>query len=62
MTARRVDETLTTVQKTVFGPLRQGAALMAGIRAALGVFRPDSARGHRRRGRLRDEDDALFIG
>ena len=58
MAAARIDETLTVVQDTVLGPLRQGTALFAGVRAALEFFRGGSDR--RRSGR--DEDDALFIG
>ena len=60
MTAQRIDETLTAVQKTVLRPLRQGAAVVAGLRAALAVFRSVSDR--RTRHRARDEEDALFIG
>jgi hypothetical protein len=58
-TARRVDETLALVQETVTRPLRNGTALVAGIRAAVEVFR---AAGDRRRRRVREEEDALFIG
>jgi predicted transcriptional regulator len=57
MTARKIDETLSVVQDAVSGPLRQGAAVIAGLRAALEVFR---SAGERRT--ARDEDDALFIG
>lgn len=57
LTAKRIDETLASVQEAVNGPLRQGAAVIAGIRAAIEVFR---AAGDRRRGR--DDEDALFIG
>jgi len=57
-TARRIDETLTVVQESIVGPVRQGAALMAGLRAAMDVFRSGSER--RRHGR--DDEDALFIG
>jgi hypothetical protein len=61
-TTRRIDETVTVVQGLVTGPVRQGAALMAGLRAAIEVFRGGSERHRRGRGRGRDEDDALFIG
>ncbi|NQW05321.1 MAG: DUF948 domain-containing protein [Acidobacteria bacterium] len=57
-TARRVDETLQTVQESLISPVRQGAAVMAGIRAALAVFR--SRQDRDRYGR--DDEDALFIG
>jgi biopolymer transport protein ExbB/TolQ len=56
-TAQKIDETLSTVQDAVGGPLRQGAAVIAGLRAALEVFRAVSDRRA-----AKDEDDALFIG
>ena len=59
-TVRRIDETVTVVQDVVIGPVRQGAALMAGLRAAIEVFRGRSER--RRRGRDEDDADSLFIG
>ena len=57
-TAERVDQTLQTVQESLISPVRQGAAVMAGVRAALAVFR---ARQDRNR-YGRDDEDALFIG
>jgi len=57
-TAQRIDETLGVVQNAVLGPVRQGAAVMAGVKAALAVFR--SRQDRRRYGR--DDEDALFIG
>ena len=57
-TALRIDETMQTVQDTLIRPVRQGAAVMAGVKAALAVFR---ARQDRAR-YDRDDDDALFIG
>jgi len=57
-TALRIDETMQTVQETLIRPVRQGAAVMAGVKAALAVFR---ARQDRSR-YDRDDDDALFIG
>jgi hypothetical protein len=59
-TARRIDETVTIVQESIVGPVRQGAALMAGLRAAIEVFQRGSGRHRPARGR--EEDDALFIG
>ncbi len=38
-TALRVDEALDVVQASVVEPLRQGTAVMAGVRAAVGVVR-----------------------
>ena len=58
-TADRIDEVSNAVQNTIIGPLRNGAAVIAGIRAAISVF------GRRRgdRGRpVREDEDALFIG
>jgi hypothetical protein len=57
-TAQRIDDTLAVVQDAVLGPVRQGAAVMAGVKAALAVFR--SRQDRRRYGR--DDEDALFIG
>jgi hypothetical protein len=58
---QRVDVTLNTLQNRVLGPAREGAALLAGLRAALGVFRdPRDAR--RKRTSAAEEEDALFIG
>jgi ABC-type Fe2+-enterobactin transport system substrate-binding protein len=55
--AVRVDETVTVVQGAIITPVREGAALMAGFRAAMAALR--ELRDARRRGV--DEDDALFI-
>lgn len=57
-TVERVDETLSIVQHAIIRPVRQGAALMAGVRAALYVFRhwQDKSRPSR------DDDEALFVG
>lgn len=57
-TALRIDETMQTVQETLIRPVRQGAAVMAGVKAALAVFRARQDRGRYDR----DDDDALFIG
>lgn len=57
-TVQRIDDTLAVVQGAVLGPVRQGAAVMAGVKAALAVFR--SRQDRRRYGR--DDEDALFIG
>lgn len=58
LTAMRLDDTLQTVQEALIKPVRQGAAVMAGVRAALAVFkaRQDRVRYDR------DDEDALFIG
>ncbi len=60
----RIEQTAVTLQDAVLRPIREGTALLAGIRAVLEVFRelrkrPDSADTAKTRG---DEDDPLFIG
>jgi hypothetical protein len=58
---QRVDVTLNTLQHRVLGPAREGAALLSGLRAALGAFRgPREPR--RKRPSVVEEEDALFIG
>jgi hypothetical protein len=57
-TIQKIDDTVSTVQAAIIGPVRSGAALMAGVKAAFAVFRARQDRG--RYGR--DDEDALFIG
>jgi predicted PurR-regulated permease PerM len=57
----KIEETASTVQKVVITPLREGAALMAGLRAAMDVFRELSGGSRAARARS-DEEDTLFIG
>ena len=57
-TVRRIDETITTVQQAIINPVRQGAAVVAGLKAAMAVFRARQDRGRYHR----DDEDALFIG
>jgi hypothetical protein len=57
----KIEETVSAVQKTVVMPLRDGAALLAGLRAALDVFRELTSRSRSSRTRA-EEEDALFIG
>lgn len=57
-TVQKIDDTVALVQSAIVSPVRQGAALMAGLKAALAVFRARQDRG--RYGR--DDEDALFIG
>jgi hypothetical protein len=52
-TLARVEEVVTVVQDAVVQPIRQGLAILAGIKAALSIFG---------KGRGRDEDDSMFIG
>lgn len=56
--AVRIDDTLEVVQRSLIVPVKQGAAVMAGLKAAVAVFKARQDRG--RYGR--DDDDALFIG
>ena len=60
--AARIDQTLSVVQHRILAPVKEGAALMAGLRAALGAFRGAGGAGGRRRPASVDEEDALFIG
>jgi hypothetical protein len=57
----RIEQTATTVQDTILKPLRDGAAMLAGVRAAIEVFREIVRRPGTGRRRSEDED-ALFIG
>jgi hypothetical protein len=56
----KIEHTASTIQKSVLSPLRDGAAVMTGIRTAIEVFR-ELARSRSPRGR-NEEEDALFIG
>jgi hypothetical protein len=59
--AGRVDVALNTLQSRVFGPAREGLALLAGLRAALAAFRDLRGSGRTRPAAV-EEEDALFIG
>jgi hypothetical protein len=55
---RRIDQTFSHVQSVIMNTLREGNALMMGIRAVMAAIRAFQ----RRQGRRRSEDDeALFI-
>jgi hypothetical protein len=58
--AKRVDDTSAVVQHAIVTPAREGAAIVAAIKAALGVLRNMGTQ--RGPGRHSEEDDALFIG
>ena len=60
-TLERIDETVKLIQDVVVRPIRQGSALLAGVRAAIAVFRAVSPPRSRPRS-TRDEEDAMFIG
>jgi hypothetical protein len=57
----RVDATVNTLQSRVIGPAREGAAMLAGLRAALSALR-DVRESPQRRQAPVEEEDALFIG
>jgi hypothetical protein len=59
----RIEQTATTVQDTILKPLRDGAAIMSGVKAVIEVVRELTNRPGANRARARaDEDEALFIG
>lgn len=58
--SKRVDETTAMVQQAILTPAREGLALMAAIRAGLGVLRARAD--WRRRVSRPEEEDPLFIG
>ena len=57
----RIEQTATTVQDAILKPLREGAAIMSGVRAVIEVFRELTGRSSQTSGR-KDDEDALFIG
>lgn len=57
----RVEQTAATVQNVIVTPLRDGVAVLAGVRAAIAVFRDLAKRSSAGRAHS-EEEDALFIG
>ena len=57
----RIEQTAQALQKAATIPAREGAALLAALRAAVGAFREQRQRTSARSGRS-DGEDALFIG
>jgi hypothetical protein len=57
--AQRVESTMDTVQTAVGMPAREGAAILAGVRAAISTLR--GMRGTRSRRARGEDEDALFI-
>jgi len=57
LTTRRVDDTLNVIQNAIIEPVRQGAAVVAAVKAAASVLR-----GWRERRTTREDDEALFVG
>lgn len=58
-TTEQVTESLTALRDAVVGPVRQGTALWAGLKAALAFF---AEQRDRRRADDEDDDENLFIG
>jgi len=56
--AARVDETMGAVQSAVIGPVRQGAAVLAGLKAVVGAIRE----WQNRPTRPHEDEDPLFVG
>ena len=59
--ATRMEQTFNVLQTKVLAPVREGVALMAGLRAALAAFRELGDAGRRHPATV-EEEDALFIG
>jgi hypothetical protein len=57
----RLEQTAATVQKVIIEPLRQGAAVMAGVKVGLAVLKALTRRSDAS-GARSEEEDALFIG
>jgi hypothetical protein len=57
----RLEQTATTLQDAILRPLRDGAAIMTGVKAAIDVIRELTRRPGAVRSRA-EEEDALFIG
>jgi hypothetical protein len=57
----RLEQTFNQIQTRMLTPVREGAALLAGVRAALAAFRAIGEAAPAGRAPV-DEEDALFIG
>lgn len=57
---QRVDDTSVILQQAIITPAREGMAIVAGVKAALGALR--GLRDLRQRAGTVDDEDALFIG
>jgi hypothetical protein len=57
----RLDQSLAVVQAAALAPVREGRAIMTGVRAAVAAFRELRREARARAGRA-DDEDALFIG
>ena len=59
----RLEDTMAAVQSAIITPAREGLAVVAGLKAALGALRDlKTSPGARHRGGRGDDDDPLFIG
>jgi hypothetical protein len=59
--SRRVEETAAVLQEAIITPAREGMAIVAAIRAAVGALRGFRDM-HPRHRRAAEEEDPLFIG
>ena len=59
--SRRTDETAAVIQQAIVTPAREGAAIVAAVKATLGALR-GLGQGAPRQGRHAEEEDPLFIG
>ena len=59
---RRVDETSAVIQQAIITPAREGLAIIAALKAGLGVLKGLGLRDLRGRQGGVDDEDALFIG
>ena len=59
--SQRIEQTATTVQRAIIAPLREGAAVIAAVRAAVAVLK-DLTKRSGASGTRSEEEDALFIG
>jgi replicative DNA helicase len=57
---QRVDETSAVIQEAILTPAREGMAIIAGLKAAIGALR--GLRDLRSRHARVEDEDALFIG
>jgi hypothetical protein len=57
--ARRIDQTVSTIQTAVIKPVREGRALFLGLQAIVAAIR--EFRANPARARTREEEDGLFI-
>lgn len=62
-TTDRIDDTLSTVQGIMAGPVRQASTAVTAFRAVMSIVREwNSRRPRDARRHAREDDDALFVG